>query len=163
MKIRMRTGPGGIPAFGFAVVTALMLVVAGLCGCKDRGPDNDRGPAAETISIKGHRLTVEVARTEVERRRGLQERDELGEEAGMLFIFEPDSENVAFWMDKTTIPLSLAFIGRDGVITQIEKMQPMTRDLHKSRKPVTYVLEVNQGWFERHGVKVGDVVDLSGL
>ena len=157
MTIRMRTYPGGIPAFGFAVVTVLMLVAPGLCGCNDRGLDT------RTISIKGHRLTVEVARTQAEHRRGLQERDRLAAQGGMLFIFEPDSEDVAFWMDKTRIPLSVAFIGREGVITQIEKMQPMTRDLHPSREPVSYVLEVNQGWFERHGVRVGDVVELSGL
>ncbi len=157
MNRRMRTGPGGGAAFGLAVVTALMLVAAGLCGCKDRGVDT------VAIRVKGHPLTVEVARTPAERRRGLQERDELAADAGMLFIFEPDSASISFWMDRTHIPLSLAFIGRDGVITQIERMQPMTRDLHPSRKPVTYVLEVNQGWFERYGVKAGDVVELSGL
>ncbi len=115
------------------------------------------------ITINGHELTVELARTPVERQRGLQERTKLAPDAGMLFIFDEKGgsvEKVAFWMDKTTIALSLAFIDADGVITQIEKMQPMDQTLHVSRRPVRFVLEVNQGWFEKHGIGPGDVVDL---
>ena len=115
------------------------------------------------VSIKGHQLTVELARTTDEHRRGLQERERLAPDAGMLFIFESDTPEVSFWMDKTLIPLSLAFIDGRGVITQIEKMQPLTRDSHVSREPARYVLEVNQGWFEAHDITVGDVVDLSRL
>lgn len=157
MTIRMQPGPGGVPAFGLAVAAVFMLVVFVSCSGSDSGLDTT------VISIKGHRLTVELARTPAERQCGLQERRRLAADGGMLFVFEEDEEKLAFWMDKTRIPLSLAFISREGIITQMEKMQPMTQELHVSHKPVRYALEVNQGWFESHGVKVGDVLDLSGL
>ena len=61
---------------------------------------------------------------------------------------------------RTFIPLSAAFIRADGWICQIEKMQPLTLTRHLSKMPVKYVLEMNQGWFERNGVSVGDYVEI---
>ena len=142
---------------GMVGKVALVLVVLISFGC------GEGKPGMAVISVKGHRLTVELARTSAEHQRGLQERDELPSDAGMLFIFGEKGENAVFWMDKTRIPLSVAYVGQDGVIFQIEKMQPMTTELHRSRKPARYALEVNQGWFADHDVKVGDVVDISGL
>jgi uncharacterized membrane protein (UPF0127 family) len=34
-------------------------------------------------------------------------------------------------------------------------MKPQTTDSHCSLKPVRYVLEMNQGWFAKKGLKAG--------
>ena len=120
-------------------------------------------PDLPTIIVKNMLLRVEIVRTEIERRRGLQERHSLAEDTGMLFVFAPPQQELSFWMDKTYIPLSIAFIDEKGVIVRIAHMKPLDRTSHPSGKPALYALEVNQNWFERYNVKVGDRVDLSGV
>ena len=78
----------------------------------------------------------------------------------MLFIFE-QPQALRFWMDKTLVPLSIGFADGQGVIRQIEDMEPMTRTTHNSAEGMMYALEVNRGWFAKHGIKVGDRMDLS--
>jgi uncharacterized membrane protein (UPF0127 family) len=58
-------------------------------------------------------------------------------------------------MKNTLIPLTAAFIADDGTIVNLENMQPQTLDSHCSAKPVRYVLEMNQGWFAKKGIKPG--------
>ena len=60
-----------------------------------------------------------------------------------------------FWMKNTLIPLTAAFVADDGTIVNLENMQPQTTESHCSTKPVRYVLEVNQGWFAKKGIKAG--------
>lgn len=45
------------------------------------------------------------------------------------------------WMRNTFIPLSVAFMDADGVIINIEDMQPQTEQNHRARKPARYALE----------------------
>ena len=58
-------------------------------------------------------------------------------------------------MKNTLIPLTAAFVADDGTIVNLENMQPQTTESHCSTKPVRYVLEVNQGWFAKKGIKAG--------
>jgi hypothetical protein len=109
------------------------------------------------LKIRNHTLRVEVADTEASRRTGLMFRRQLGENAGMLFVYEAQ-QPWAMWMRNTYIPLSVAFIDRDGRIINIEDMQPQTDDTHQSARPAKYALETNQGWFARRRIKPGDRV-----
>lgn len=115
---------------------------------------NDLGCAAT--------LEVEIASTPQQLQTGLMKRPSLPEMQGMLFDFSGYGESVSipFYMKDTLIPLSIAFVAADGVIVDIQDMQPLTETLHHPAKPYKYSLEVNQGWFERHGIKVGDKVEL---
>jgi len=101
-----------------------------------------------------HNILAEVARTPDEHSIGLMFRQSLGANEGMLFVFEQPSEQ-CFWMKNTLIPLSVAFVADDGAIVNIEHMKPQTLDSHCSRKEVRYVLEMNEGWFARRGIKPG--------
>jgi len=104
-------------------------------------------------------ITVEIARTEQERAQGLMYRKKLPDGAGMIFIFERD-EQLSFWMKNTVIPLSIAFIASDGRITEIKDMQPLDLNSVTSSRSVRYALETPQGWFNRAGIKPGDVVEI---
>jgi uncharacterized membrane protein (UPF0127 family) len=123
------------------------------------------GPQLETtkVTLGTVPLTVEVADSEAERAKGLMKRDAMAEDHGMIFVY-PDVGVRGFWMKDTKIPLSIAFLDRDGVIKRIADMKPFDRDRTSSLYPAKYAIEVNQGWFDRHQVKVGDTVDgLDGL
>ncbi|MEK6622871.1 MAG: DUF192 domain-containing protein, partial [Planctomycetota bacterium] len=103
------------------------------------------------IDIDGLDLSVELAVTPEEQMAGLMNRDALGSDDGMLFIF-PQEQILSFWMKNTLIPLSIAFIKIDGRIVQIESMKPYSLDSHFSHEKVKYALEMNDGWFTTHGV-----------
>ncbi len=110
--------------------------------------------------IAGARLNVEVAVTVEERGRGLMDRDELGRDWGMLFAFRGE-ETLKFWMHDTKVPLSIAFLGSDFVVRDVQDMEPMKDDIHASSAPARYAIEANQGWFRRHGVAPGATVKFS--
>ncbi|MEW6313619.1 MAG: DUF192 domain-containing protein [Pseudomonadota bacterium] len=120
-------------------------------------PACQAGPATVSLDINGHAVTAELAITQAEQERGLMYRKALPTDHGMLFVFEvPD--RYSMWMENTTLPLAVAFIGRDGVILNIEEMQPLTRDHHTAAGDVWYALEMNAGWFAKNGIKPGDKV-----
>lgn len=109
------------------------------------------------LTIAGHRLVAEVAATTDTRTTGLMNRFSLKPDHGMLFIFAAP-QPLAFWMHNTYVPLSIAFIGTDGRILNIEDMAPRTDDTHPSRGVALYALEMKKGWFADRGINVGDPV-----
>ena len=101
-----------------------------------------------------HNIRAQVAATGEQRATGLMHRKEMPQHEGMLFVFEQPSVQ-CFWMKNTLLPLSIAFVADDGTVVNIDEMKPQTQDSHCSDKPVRYVLEMNQGWFAKRGVKAG--------
>ncbi|WP_412972287.1 DUF192 domain-containing protein [Glaciecola sp. MF2-115] len=113
------------------------------------------------IAFARKSLKVEFADTFEERALGLMHRKSLCEDCGMLFQF--DSERIAsIWMKNTFVPLDLAYITVDGKIVDIKPLQPHDLTSVKSSKPVLFALEMNQGWFAKNGIKVGDKVSIEG-
>ena len=109
------------------------------------------------VKVAGHELKVEVADTDPQREQGLMYRKQLGRNDGMLFIFDEPAYQ-AMWMKNTLIPLSVAFLDRNGEILNILDMEPQTLDTHMSAGPATYAIETNKGWFAANKVKPGDKV-----
>jgi len=104
-------------------------------------------------------VVAEVASTPEERERGLMYREELPDGTGMLFVF-PDSRERSFWMQNTFVPLDIAYMDVNYTIVSILAMQPLDPSLHPSGAPAMYALEVPQGWFEAHGIEVGDTPEI---
>ncbi len=85
-------------------------------------------------------------------------RRSMAPDSGMLFAFDTD-EVQRFWMKNTLIPLSIAYITRDSLISDILEMAPLdTTTPYLSSRPVRYALEMNSGWFQSHGIRPGDIV-----
>lgn len=101
-----------------------------------------------------HQIDAQVARTTDQRSIGLMFRQEMPMHEGMLFVFEQAAQQ-CFWMKNTLLPLTAAFISEDGTIINLADMRPQTTDSHCSLKPVRFVLEMNQGWFAKRGIKPG--------
>lgn len=99
-------------------------------------------------------IRAEVAVTPEQRALGLMFRRDLGDNDGMLFVFEQPARQ-CFWMRNTPTPLSIAFIADDGTIVNLADMAPQTEQDHCSARPVRYALEMNQGWFASRGIKPG--------
>ena len=114
-------------------------------------------PAVQ-LSIKGHGLVAEVAATTPTRTVGLMHRFSLKPDHGMLFVFDAP-QPLAFWMKNTFVPLSIAFIGADSRILNIDDMAPQTETTHPSRGLALYALEMKKGWFAERGIVAGDRVE----
>jgi uncharacterized membrane protein (UPF0127 family) len=113
----------------------------------------------EIISKNGvHVFSVELARTDEERGRGLMFRKELPEGRGMLFDFSPD-QDVMMWMKNTYVSLDMIFIRADGRILHIaENTEPLSERTISSGGRVRGVLEVVAGTAKRLGIAPGDRV-----
>jgi uncharacterized protein len=106
------------------------------------------------LSAGMHQIDAQVAATSEQREVGLMFRKEMPQHEGMLFEFEQPSVQ-CFWMMNTLLPLTAAFVADDGTIVTLADMKPLTTDSHCSDKPVRFVLEMNQGWFAKKGIKPG--------
>lgn len=108
-------------------------------------------------------FTVELAITGPERNKGLMFREQMADDAGMLFLFE-DMRIQSFWMKNTRIPLDMFFIDEDFVIVGIvENAEPMTTSSRKINKPSRYVLELNGGAARKLGIATGQKVRFEGV
>ena len=106
------------------------------------------------LSTGMYRIEAEVAANDQHRQVGLMNRTAMPQQRGMLFVFAKENTH-CMWMRNTLIPLSVAFIDADGVIINIENMQPQTEDNHCAKVPARYALEMNHGWFAQRGIKPG--------
>ena len=104
-----------------------------------------------------HNIRAAVAQTPEQRQTGLMFRREMAQHEGMLFVFEQASAQ-CFWMKNTLLPMSIAFLADDGSVVNIADMKPQALDSHCSAQPVRYVLEMNQGWFAKRGIKPGSKI-----
>ena len=127
-----------------------MLCFAALASAQD-GPQK---LAQVRLTAGIHNINAELASTPQQREIGLMFRAAMPANDGMLFVFEQPGQQ-CFWMRNTLIPLSVAFIGDDGSVVNIDDMKPQTLDSHCSAKPVRFVLEMNEGWFAKRGIKAG--------
>jgi hypothetical protein len=139
-----------------AVVAIALCAIA----CASRAPDaaaaSPSRVVVETRAGARHPVQVELARTRSEQARGLMERRELGRDAGMLFLFDESSDH-AFWMKNTLIPLDMIFAADDGrIVGIVAGAVPGDLTPRSVGAPSRYVLEVNGGWAEAHGVAPGD-------
>lgn len=112
------------------------------------------------LSAGFHRIEAEVAADSQNRQVGLMNRKTMPTQRGMLFVFTEKNTH-CMWMRNTFIPLSVAFLDEDGVIINIEDMQPQTESNHCAKVPARFALEMNLGWFAQRAIKPGS--KLNGL
>ena len=158
-------GPGVVQTQTFAYSTVLpgLAVDAGTLGCGATLPGGCP-TATTTVAVHGAEgsgvaISVEIADTSETRSLGLMSRTSLPELAGMLFVFPSDTTN-GFWMKDTLIPLDIAYLSSEGEVLEIRDGVPLSLENLTPTQPYRFTLEVNGGWFERHGFGVGDRVDI---
>ena len=106
---------------------------------------------------------VEVADTPAKRVLGLQYRNELGDDRGMLFLF-PSAAVQSFWMKNTPIPLDIILSGSDLRIAGIvHQAAPFSTASLSVSAPSQFVLEVRGGLSQRAGIETGNAVRFDGI
>lgn len=96
------------------------------------------------------------AKTEEEKENGLKDVEEMSEDEGMFFDYRDEpQEEISFWMQDTTIPLDIIFVGENDKVLSVQKGIPLTED-YLTEHNVYYVIELN----EDSGVSVGNEVEI---
>lgn len=118
-------------------------------------------PTIEIGLKDGTTVTAEVAASKQERERGLMYRDALGEDEGMLFVFEKE-DKYPFWMKNVNFPIDIIWINSDMRVVDAQTALPCTTHCknYTPEYPVMYVLEVPEGFAGEHGIKIGSVIDV---
>lgn len=161
--------------------TALALAVALAPGC-GRGDDHPRAgapsdveapvtpaaspPAAASPAVIFHppgrppaRVAVELAIAPRDIQRGLMYREHLPPDGGMIFLFAR-SKVQHFWMKNTLIPLDMIFVTSDRKVAGVvHRAEPRTTTSRFVDAESQFVVEVNGGWAEAHGVEAGTPVE----
>ena len=114
--------------------------------------------ASLLIKVGDTPLKVETASDEKSIEKGLMFRNELEPDSGMLFVF-PEAAQRSFWMKNTNIPLSIAYVGEDNEILNIEDMTPHDTNGVNSQGRAKCAIETNRGWFKSNGIEPGDYVE----
>ncbi|MBI3385224.1 DUF192 domain-containing protein [Candidatus Gottesmanbacteria bacterium] len=113
---------------------------------------------SSTIKINEQEIKVKLARTSREIEKGLGGQDQLTEKEGMLFIM-PGYDRYSFWMKGMKFPLDIIWIEKDTVV-DITKNIPLENNgnltIYQPKTPANLVLEVNAGFSDKFGIKVGD-------
>jgi uncharacterized membrane protein (UPF0127 family) len=106
-------------------------------------------------------FTVEAAITPAEKQLGLMNRARLGQDRGLLMIFNREYM-VPIWMKNMLIPLDVVWISASGVVVDRATL-PICRRAHCQSyvpsRPASYVLEVAAGKFP---LNIGDRVEIIG-
>mgnify|MGYP001569390567 FL=1 len=136
-----------------SVILIFLLLVLNGCSYKYVLIDNGK----EKIKVD-----VEVADNDEERMQGLMFRESLGENSGMLFVFD-NKAKYAFWMKNTLIPLDVIFIDENFNIVDIIYAVPCKEDpceRYIPKKESLYVLEVNGNFTIKNGISIGNKIRL---
>lgn len=114
------------------------------------------------VQIGDQKVIVEIADSPLARAQGLSKHAPLQENQGMLFIFsKPD--RFQFWMKDMKFPIDIVWLNEGRVVDIAPEVQvSVTADLpvYTPRLPASSVLELKAGFMARHGVKIGDAVEL---
>lgn len=153
--------------FILIIIGAIFLVIVQKYSCNQKlsiYAQNEKNCVIHIINSINRKINcnVEIAATSEEHAKGLMGRSELCDNCGMLFIFDDEAYRT-FWMKNTKIPLSIAFIDRNGIINDIQDMKPyQTFPTYSSKYPAKFALEVNQGWFKINYITTGSKVIVNG-
>ena len=103
-------------------------------------------------------LDAELALTLRQIQTGMMFRTNIQDTDAMLFNLRvPQPAN--FWMKNCPESISAAYITADGVIQEIHHLEKNdTNGVVAARNDIIFVLETSDGWFDRHHVGVGTVI-----
>ena len=101
---------------------------------------------------------VELAKTDVEKERGLMFKKSLENNRGMLFIFNEEGR-YNFWMKNTLITLDIIWINSEKEVVYIEHSAEPCSETCESIIPrvnAQFVLEINGGVAKKLNINIGD-------
>jgi uncharacterized protein len=137
----------------FSIVVVILIVVAGWFIY--RATTN----RSSKIRINSTAFSAEIVDTPVAREKGLSNRDKLGQNKAMVFVFER-SENQCFWMRDMKFSIDIVWLDSNKKVSAIERNVSPASYPQNFCHDSQYVIELNAGVAEQINVKIGDQADL---
>jgi len=163
---------------------AILLSTLAACGCAgapsaerpDPGlptaPTASKGVAADAAAAgwgtarlpDGHSVVLELAVTAEAQARGYMFRERVGDDEGMLFVYDRDDLR-GFWMKNCRVPLDIIWLDAAGRVVEVAADRPPCPEEGacpsvSSSSPARFVLELAAGQAAAHGVRPGARVAL---
>jgi len=112
------------------------------------------------MSIREVTLRVDLATSAESQRKGLQGRQALEADQGLLFVFQTEAFR-SFWMKDMAFAIDIFFLDSHGFVVDMKQdFAPCAAKgpciPYKSKKKAMYVLEVVAGFARAHGIAEGD-------
>ena len=132
------------------------------------GPDKyskvlDSTYSSEQISFtntvgQSHVFDVLIADTDELKKRGLGDRNSLGEKEAMLFVFNEDEKHY-FWMKDMNFPIDIVWLNADKKVIYIERNVATSTypEVFGPKEKSRYVIELNAGISDKVKLQAGDV------
>lgn len=145
------------------IITALLIVatLSSFTGCFWSDDANLKEVVFKTNS-GDHSYKVEVADNQEEREKGLMYRDSMGDDRGMIFVYEAE-RSMAFWMKNTLISLDIIFLNKDfKVVDYFENVPPCKIEQCPHYIPnnmAQYAVELNAGQADKILLSRGDFAE----
>lgn len=144
----------------FAVAIAALFFAS---ACSDNSKTSSNAEARYELKLGQANVSVELAISRAAQQRGLMFRESMPENEGMLFVYERP-QGMSYYMKNTEIPLDIGFFAKDGTLREMYPLYPYDENSRRSiGQDMQYALEVNQGWFKRNGISIGDSFDTDSL
>lgn len=143
---------------------ATLLTVLLAAGCKPVIPNDEpteAQPKLATIKLYmgPEMLDAEMALTPRQEQTGMMYRTNIQETDSMIFVL-PYPMQASFWMKHCPESISAAYISRDGIIQEIHHLEQNDTNAVLSAQPnIQFVLETKEGWFTRHHISTGMVIN----
>jgi len=133
----------------------LLMLILLATGCGENAPPPMLPTTAMQIGSAAY--TIEIARTDADRRQGLSDRPALPAGRGMIFVFADEAPR-SFWMKNVPFGLDIIFLNARGTVVEVKTM--LAYDLRQTvcAKPAKYAIEIPAGAATEAGVKIGDTI-----
>lgn len=100
-------------------------------------------------------MTIFLARTDAQKRRGLMFVRKMAPNTGMLFYYRPPA-SMSMWMKNTIIPLDILFLDQSGTLINVRAdAKPYSLKPLRSTGVGSYALELNAGRAKELGLAPG--------
>ncbi len=155
--------------FTIQIVVLLVITFAALGFVTSKLPVLNFSPTTQQQTVKlkvgDTTVNVEIADDTDKRKKGLAGRDSLATDSGMLFVYSTPDKYI-YWMKGVRFPIDIIWI-RENQVVDLLKNVPIPKQGQSDNELPRYttsftvdkVLEVNAGFINAHGVKLGDKVE----
>ena len=144
------------------VLIIVLVIIAGVIISIDkRAPSSDEVSEVERVRIAGALVSVQVASTISAWAQGLGGQESLGEDEGMLFVFDTPARR-SFYMKDMNFPIDIIWLDENMQVVYIkENAEPDSypEETFTPDQKAKYVLEVNAGFVERNGITLGSTME----
>lgn len=118
-----------------------------------------------TATIDNKIFILDVAKTDIQKGRGLSIYNSLPINKGMVFPFQK-SDYYAFWMKDMKFPIDIIYINKNKIVDIFKnvpapKSQSASLPIIKPKNLSDTVLEINAELSDKYNFKIGDLVKIS--